>query len=53
MAFVKVGDAEKINTFFDNDKVLVCDKCGKALSTLHITAEQNEPICDCEEDDEQ
>jgi hypothetical protein len=53
MAFVKVGDAEKINAFFDEDKVVICSKCGKILDTLQISADQNAPICTCEKDDEQ
>jgi len=53
MSFVKVGDVENITAFFDDDKVITCDKCGKTLNTLQITAEQNEPVCTCEETDEE
>jgi hypothetical protein len=53
MAFVKVGDVESITAFLDDDKVSTCDKCGKILDTIKVTAEQNEPVCSCEDKDDE
>lgn len=52
MAFIKTGDAESIDAFFDDKKIMTCDRCGKALNTICLTDEQNEPICTCEDKDD-
>jgi hypothetical protein len=53
MSFIKSGDAQKIDAVFDDDKAIICDKCGKTITTIQITADQNEPICTCEDKDDE
>jgi len=53
MSFIKTGDSEKIDAFFDDEKVIVCDKCGKTIDTIKIGIDQNEITCDCEEKDDE
>ena len=53
MAFIKIGDNENILGLLEGDQTVKCDKCGKAIKTLKLIADQNEPICDCEEQDDE
>jgi hypothetical protein len=57
MAFVKTGDMLPIDTFFDGDGALKCDKCGRNKTSVKLAAEMNEIVCECEialvEDDDE
>jgi hypothetical protein len=47
MAFVKTGDVTPIDSFLDDEKALVCDKCGRNKNALKLGTE-NEIVCECE-----
>jgi hypothetical protein len=47
MAFMKTGDEIPITSFLDDEKAVVCDKCGKNKNALKLGAE-NEIVCECE-----
>jgi len=53
MAFIKNGDAIKINNIIDNDEILKCTKCGKEINTLKIEQNKNEAVCDCDLENEE
>jgi hypothetical protein len=48
MAFVKTGDLIPIDTFFDTDGSLKCDKCGRNKTSVKLAAETNDVVCECE-----
>lgn len=47
MAFVKTGDVNPIDSFLDDESVVVCDKCGRNKTALKLGA-KNEIVCECE-----
>ena len=54
MGFTKAGDAQPILDYLDeNVKVQHCPKCGKKLTLIAVTADENRFVCaDCDVADE-
>jgi len=49
MGFVKVGDANKIESVFDNEgELIVCENCNEPITIIAMDENSTNTMCKCE-----